>query len=94
MERKLSGIDLIEMRQFKKEQSILEADEYNIIDREEIQKRVIEIKQAMMDPLEGDMEHMFTADNKLYGNDGKPVDDMKGSKWTHILHAVKNWGKY
>ena len=47
-----------------------------------------------MDPLGGEIDHMFTAENKLIGNDGKAIDQNTPSKWSHILFAVNNWPKF
>lgn len=92
MERRLSGIDLIEAKQLQK--TIIEAVDEGLIDEKDPEYvKQMTIALEMMDPIGGDFEHMFKNENQLTGINEDPAE-AADSKWQKVFHAVTNWSKY
>lgn len=89
MERKLSGLDLIELKQFNKE--VIETSEKNFFTSKK--ERASFVAQALqkLDPKE-DVDHMFVDENALRLTD-EPIQVVKKTKWTHVFDAVQHWPK-
>ena len=93
MERKLSGIDLIEAKQFHKE--VIEESDINYFESRQAKASFIATRIKKLDPRE-QVDHMFVDENALRLDDEPevPVSKSKKTMWTHVFDAVQNWPKH